>query len=105
MTCGGEACRLARRRRAARRRRRAELREYRVDDRERKRDERRRKKGASGVVVSRAGLAPEVALPTRVAAEIADEILEASRAGLERQVSRVLRFSARNRGKEVGADA
>jgi hypothetical protein len=87
-------CRAKRRRRLARRRRARELREYRVDERERQRACRARRRGEQDAVVSRAGLAVEVPAFERDLLEIVDRHVELSRAGLRREVARLLRLRA-----------
>jgi septum formation topological specificity factor MinE len=76
-----------------------DLREYRVDERERQRACRARRRGQPGVALSRPGLSVEVPALERDLLEIVDRHVELSRAGLRREVARLLRF----RGREVGA--
>lgn len=76
-----------------------DLREYRVDERERQRACRARRRGQPDVALSRPGLSLEVPMLERDLLEIVDRHVELSRAGLRREVARLLRF----RGREVGA--
>lgn len=90
-TCS-EACRMKRRRRLRRRRRVLDLREYRVDERERQRACRARKEALAGRAVSRPGLSAQVPDLQRELLEIVDKQVALSRAGLRREVARLLRF-------------
>lgn len=96
-TCG-EDCRRGRRRRLARARRGRDVREYRVDERERQRACRERRKEGSGGAMSRPGLGAEIPALQRELLEIVDKHVEVSRAGLRREVRRLLRV----RSREVG---
>jgi septum formation topological specificity factor MinE len=70
-----------------------------VDERERQRACRARRLGQPDVALSRPGLPLEVPMLERDLLEIVDRHVELSRAGLRREVARLLRF----RGREVGA--
>ena len=94
------ACRAQRRRRLARRRRVRELREYRVDERERQRACRARRRGQQGFV-SRPALCVEVPALQRDLLEIVDRHVELSRAGLRREVARLLRVRVPMLGQTV----
>lgn len=89
-TCG-EPCRIKRRGRLRRRRRALDVWEYRVDERERQRACRARKKDLVGGAVSRPGLCAQVPDLQRELLEIVDEQVAMSRAGLRREVARLLR--------------
>jgi hypothetical protein len=92
-TCSGP-CRVERRRFLRRRRRTLDLREYRVDERERQRACRARKGDPDGRAVSRPGLSSQVPDLQRELLEIVDKQVEMSRAGLRREVARLLRVRA-----------
>lgn len=102
-TCGA-ACRRKHRRAQGRRRRARDLREYRVDERERQRACRLGQRGA-GEGLSRTGLAPEVPDLQRVLLEIVDRNVELSRAGLRREVTRLLRVNPPKVGQDAPANA
>jgi hypothetical protein len=84
----------------ARRRRARELREYRVDERERQRACRARRRGQDERV-SRPGLVVEVPALQRDLLESVDRIVEMSRAGLRREVARLLRLRTPILGADV----
>ena len=80
------------------------MREYRVDERERQRACRlARRDGGDGL--SRTGLAAEVPDLRRVLLEIVDRNVELSRAGLRREVTRLLRVNPPRVGEVVPANA
>ena len=85
---------MKRRRRLGRSRRARDLREYRVDERERQRTTRAARKDRGGGVLSRPGLSAQVPELQRELLEIVDKHVEMSRAGLRREVTRLLRFRA-----------
>lgn len=99
-TCG-EECRRKRRRALGRRRRARELREYRVDERERQRACRLAQQVDGGM--SRTGLVTEVLDLQRVLLEIVDRNVELSRAGLRREVTRLLRVNPSKVGQAAPA--
>ena len=102
-TCS-DGCRTARRRWLSQRRRERELREYRVEERERQRVCRARRREVEGGV-SRTGLPGEVPGLHRDLLEIVDRQVELSRAGLRREVARLLRFRVAKVGQEGAVDA
>jgi septum formation topological specificity factor MinE len=97
MTCG-PLCRVSRRRRVRRRRRALDIHEFRVDERLRQRACRARKRAGSNPV-SRPGLLAQLPDLQRELLEIVDRHTEVSRAGLRREVSRLLRVRAGNLGQ------